>query len=200
MSGSDIAYDRAVGRWEPNARGRLEEAALDLFAERGYDQTTVAQIAERAGLTERTFFRHFADKREVLFGGGAVLEEALTTAVREAPAGATPYDVVAEALGRAAGFLDEERRERAPRRQAVIEAHAELRERELGKMLAWAATLAAGLEERGVEPRLAGLIAETGIAVFRTAFAAWVADTDAHDLGALLRDAFADLRAAAAGV
>ncbi len=189
-----------MGRWEPNARGRLEEAALELFAEHGYDQTTVAQIAERAGLTERTFFRHFADKREVLFGGGPVLEDALTTAVREAPAEATPYDVVAGALGRAAAFLDDERRERAPLRQAVIEAHAELRERELGKMLAWAAALAAGLEERGVEPRLAGLIAEAGVAVFRAAVATWVADTEAHDLGDLLRDSFADLRAAAAGM
>ncbi|MBZ5736985.1 TetR/AcrR family transcriptional regulator [Nocardioides mangrovi] len=188
-----------MGRWEPNARGRLEEAALELFAEHGYDQTTVAQIADRAGLTERTFYRHFADKREVLFGGGTVLEEALAAAVREAPAEAAPYDVVAEALVRAASFLDEQRRDHAPRRQAVIEAHAELRERELGKMAAWVSTLADGLRERGVEPRLADLIAETGVAVFRTAFATWVTDTRAQDLRSLLREAFADLRAATAG-
>ncbi|MER7370487.1 helix-turn-helix domain-containing protein, partial [Nonomuraea wenchangensis] len=79
-----------MGRWEPNARGRLEEAALELYGERGYEQTTVAEIARRAGLTERTFFRHFADKREVLFGGGTLLEERLTAAVAAAPDSAGP--------------------------------------------------------------------------------------------------------------
>lgn len=186
-----------MARWEPNARGRLEEAALDLFAEHGYDQTTVAQIAERAGLTERTFYRHFADKREVLFGGGPVLEEALVAAVRGAPADASPYDVVATALGQAANYLDGERRAIAPRRQAVIEAHPELRERELGKMASWARVLTESLRERGVEPLVAGLVGQTGVAVFRVAFEAWVADADAQDLSAVLRDSFEQLRGAA---
>jgi AcrR family transcriptional regulator len=186
-----------VGRWEPNARGRLEEAALELFAERGYDQTTVAAIAERAGLTERTFFRHFADKREVLFAGGRVLEELLVNAVAEAPAETSAYDVVAGALGQVAAILNE-RRELAPRRQAVIDAHPELQERELGKLSSWAVALGGALQERGDEPRLAGLVAQTGVAVFRAGFETWVADTDGQDLTAIVRDSFADLRAAVA--
>jgi AcrR family transcriptional regulator len=186
-----------VGRWEPNARGRLEEAALELYAERGYDQTTVAAIADRAGLTERTFFRHFADKREVLFGGAAALEEVLVRSVREAPAEAAPYDVVAAALGRLAAAFDE-RRAIAPRRKAVIDAHGELRERELGKLAGWARVLTEALRERGVEPQAAGLVGQTGVAVFRVAFETWVADTEHLDLSVVLRDAFAELRSVAA--
>ena len=189
----------AVGRWEPNARGRLEEAALELFAERGYDQTTVAAIAERAGLTERTFFRHFTDKREVLFSGGPVLEELLVEAVAEAPAEESAYDVVAGALGQLAAILNE-RRELAPRRQVVIDAHAELRERELGKLSSWADALSKALRARGDDPRLAGLVAQTGVAVFRSAFENWVADTGSQDLTEIVRDSFAELRVAVAGV
>src|SRR5215472_3630839 len=85
-------YDRAMGRWEPDARGRLERAALELYGERGFEQTTVAEIAGRAGLTERTFFRHFADKREVLFAGSAALRDLIVNAVTSAPASATPID------------------------------------------------------------------------------------------------------------
>jgi AcrR family transcriptional regulator len=188
-----------VGRWEPNARGRLEEAALELFTERGYDQTTVAAIAERAGLTERTFFRHFSDKREVLFAGGPVLEELLVNAVADSPAETPAYDVVAGALGQVAAILNE-RRELAPRRQAVIDAHAELRERELGKLSSWADALSRALRERGDDPRLAGLVAQTGIAVFRSGFETWVADTAGQDLTAIVRDSFADLRVAVAGM
>ena len=92
MSVAVIAYDQRMGRWEPNARGRLEQAALELYVERGFEQTTVAEIAERAGLTERTFFRHFADKREVLFAGSGVLQELLVTAVADAPDSAAPIE------------------------------------------------------------------------------------------------------------
>ena len=87
-----------MGRWEPNARGRLEQAAMELFIERGFEQTTVAEIAERAGLTERTFFRHFADKREVLFWGQGALQDLLVSAVAGAPDSAAPIDAVAAAL------------------------------------------------------------------------------------------------------
>ncbi len=89
---------RGMSRWEPNARGRLEQAALELYVERGFEQTTVAEIAERAGLTERTFFRHFADKREVLFAGAGTLRELLVSAVAGAPASAAPIEAVAAAL------------------------------------------------------------------------------------------------------
>ena len=102
-----------MGRWEPDARGRLEQAALALYGERGFEQTTVAEIAERAGLTERTFFRHFADKREVLFAGAGALQELLVSTVASAPDSAAPIDAVAAAL-EAAGALLQERREERP--------------------------------------------------------------------------------------
>ena len=102
-----------MSRWEPDARGRLEQAAAELFAERGFDQTTVADIAVRAGLTERTFFRHFADKREVLFSGQDVFQEQFVTAVAGAPATATPLEAVAAGLA-AAGNLLQGRAEVAP--------------------------------------------------------------------------------------
>src|SRR6202451_1924275 len=117
-----------MGRWEPNARGRLMQAAFALYGERGFEQTTVAQIAERAGLTERTFFRHFSDKREVLFGGSVLLQDLLVTAVTEAPASATPMEAVARALD-ALGTMFVGRRDFARQRQAIIAASAELRER-----------------------------------------------------------------------
>src|ERR1700736_2120971 len=98
MSVAVIKYDRGMGRWEPNARGRLEQAALQLYGERGFEQTTVAEIARRAGLTERTFFRHFADKREVLFYGSSILQDLLVSAVATAPATASPMDAVALGL------------------------------------------------------------------------------------------------------
>src|SRR5580704_11732687 len=98
-----------MSRWEPNSRGRLQEAALALYTERGFDQTTAAEIAARAGLTERTFFRHFADKREVLFGGSALLQERIVSGVAGAPAGCTPLEAVAHGLDAAAVLLGEAR-------------------------------------------------------------------------------------------
>ena len=114
-----------MSRWQPNARGRLEQATLELFAERGYEQTTVAEIAGRAGLTERTFFRHFTDKREALFSGQGALEELLVNAVAAAPQAATPIDAVAAALA-AAGAQFAQRREDLQLRQAIIATYPEL--------------------------------------------------------------------------
>src|SRR5262245_61007025 len=122
-----------MGRWEPNARGRLEQAAAELFRERGYDRTTVQEIAARAGLTERTFFRYFGDKREVLFWGAAALEKLIVDAIAGAPATTAPLEAVAVALEAAAGAL-ERRRRQAKARQALIAAHAELQERERTKL------------------------------------------------------------------
>ncbi|MEV0632951.1 TetR/AcrR family transcriptional regulator [Nonomuraea wenchangensis] len=187
-----------MGRWEPNARGRLEEAALELYGERGYEQTTVAEIARRAGLTERTFFRHFADKREVLFGGGTLLEERLTEAVAAAPDSAGPLEAVAAALD-AVGPLFQERHERSRRRQAIILAHAELRERELIKLATLAGALAGALRERGVGEPAASLAAEAGIAVFKIAFERWADEPGEADLRQAMREAFAELRAVTAG-
>ena len=160
-------YDGMV-RWEPDSRGRLERAALELYGERGFENTTVAEIAARAGLTERTFFRHYTDKREVLFWGAGALQELLVTAVADAPAATTPIDTVAAAL-ETAGAMLQERREHARQRQAVIAANAELRERELIKLASLAAAIAGTLRGRGVKDPAASLTAEAGIAVFKVA-------------------------------
>jgi len=185
-------------RWEPNARGRLEQAALELYGERGFEQTTVAEIAKRAGLTERTFFRYFADKREVLFAGAGALEEVLVSAVAGAPDSAPTIEVVALAV-ESVGALLQERREYARRRQTVIAASAELRERELIKLASLAVVIADALRRRGVPDPAASLSAEAGIAVFRVAFERWVEGTERRDLPQLIRESLAELRAVTAG-
>src|SRR5947209_8083763 len=139
---------------------------MELYTERGFEQTTVAQIAKRAGLTERTFFRHFADKREVLFGGAGALQELLVSTVARAPDTAAPLDAVAAAL-EAAGALLQERREFARQRQTIIAANAELQERELIKLATLASAIADTLRRRGVTDPAASLAADAGIAVFR---------------------------------
>jgi AcrR family transcriptional regulator len=189
-------YARGVARWEPNARGRLEEAALDLYVERGFECTTVEEIAKRAGLTERTFFRHFADKREVLFGGSEVLRDLLVGAVAEAPP-ESPIDAVAAALV-ATGPLFEQRRKLVLRRQKVIAANPELQERELIKMASLSGALADALRRRGVDEPAASLTAEAGIAAFRVAFQRWVEGPN-EELADLIGESLAQLKAAVAG-
>ncbi len=187
-----------MSRWEPNARGRLEQAALDLYVERGFEQTTVAEIAERAGLTERTFFRHFADKREVLFGGAGTLQEFLVSAVADAPESAAPIEAVAAGL-ESAGALLQERREYSRHRQAVITANTSLQERELIKLASLAAALAVALRKRGVTDPAASLTAEAGIAVFKIAFERWISETGQSDLPRLIRESLDELRTVTAG-
>ena len=198
MSVAVITYDSGMGRWEPNARGRLEQAAMELFIERGFEQTTVAEIAGRAGLTERTFFRHFADKREVLFWGQDALRELLVSGVAAAPESAAPIDAVAAAL-EAAGAVLQERREYARRRQAVIAADTGLRERELIKLASLASALADALRGRGVTEPAASLTAEAGIAVFKIAFERWVGAPGQPDLPQLIRESLGELKAVTAG-
>lgn len=184
-------------RWEPDSRGRLEEAALALYGERGYDNTTVAEIAARAGLTERTFFRHFADKREVLFWGSGRLQALMVDAVSGAPNSASPLDAVGAAI-EAAAVLLQERREFARQRQAVIAASPELRERELIKLASLASALADTLRQRGVEEPAASLAAEVAIAVFKISFARWVEETNRKDLPRVMRDSLDELKAVTA--
>jgi AcrR family transcriptional regulator len=186
-----------MGRWQPNARGRLELAALELYGERGYEQTTVAEIAKRAGLTERTFFRHFADKREVLFSGTGALQELLVSSVAGAPDSATPMEAVAAALEAAAALL-QERRDFARQRASVIAANTELQERELIKLAALAAAMAGTLRGRGVTEPAASLAAEAGSAAFRIAFERWVADGEQRELPQLIRESFDELKAVTA--
>jgi AcrR family transcriptional regulator len=187
-----------MARWEPDSRGRLEAAALALFDELGFEQTTVAAIAARAGVTERTFFRHFADKREVLFGGAALLQGLLVQGVADAPADATPIDAVAAALEATSALFDE-RGETARRRQAVIARSAELQERELIKLATLAAALAEALRQRGTPAATATLAAEAGMAAFRLAFERWVTEDPAPDLRRLVRASVDQLKAVTAG-
>ncbi len=181
-----------VARWEPNASGRLREAALDLYTERGYEQTTVGDIAERAGLTARTFFRYFADKREVLFARGDELQHAVRAAAVEAPEGMPTMRVVAAVLDVIAELVGRDR-DHSRRRQAVIDATPELQERELIKLARLSAVLREGLRERGVPDPEAGLAAETGIAIFRVAFERWITDPDERELVDVMREATARL-------
>jgi AcrR family transcriptional regulator len=198
MSAAVINYDRGMGRWKPNARGRLERAALELYGERGFEETTVAEIAKRAGLTERTFFRHFADKREVLFDGAGALQELLVNAVADAPDSLTPIDAVAGAL-QTAGALLQERREYSRQRQTVIASNTELQERELIKLASLASALADTLRQRGVTDPAASLTAEAGIAVFRIAFERWTNETNQSDLTQIIRESLNELKAVTAG-
>jgi AcrR family transcriptional regulator len=185
-----------MARWKPDARMRLAAAALDLYAERGFDATTVAEIAERAGLTKRTFFRHYADKREVLFSGTEELEAAIVGGVRAAPAGTAPLDAVLAGLDAAAPFFVD-RWEHARKRQAIIDAHPELQERELIKMSRLAGAVAGALRERGVQDPAAELTAAAGMAVFSSAFARWVGGRRARPLGPLIHEGAQALRSVA---
>jgi AcrR family transcriptional regulator len=184
-----------MGRWEPNARGRLEKAALELYAERGFDTTTVAEIAARAGLTERTFFRHFADKREVLFGGADALEDRLVRGTSQASADLGPVEAIAAALVDVADEAFAERHRLAQQRQAVIAAHPELRERELIKLASLASALAGALRERGVPDPAASLAAEAGVAVFKVSFERWITGSRSLPLSDIIRQSLTDLKA-----
>ena len=194
MSVTVIMYAWVVSRWQPNARGRLEQAAMELYVEHGFEQTTVAEIAERAGLTERTFFRYFADKREVLFWGAGVLQELLVNAVADAAQDAKPFEVVSAAL-EAASSMFQDRREYSRRRQAVITTNAGLQERELIKLAALASAMAGALRQRGIRDPAASLSAEAGIAVFKIAFERWVSETSPPDFPLLIRESLGELKA-----
>ena len=164
-----------MARWETDGRGRLERAALELFTEQGYDRTTVAQIAQRAGLTERSFYRHYADKREVLFGGGGnELESHLVASVSAAPVELGPLEVILTALAAAHELFRP--REFLTKSAAVIAANAPLRERQLIKLASMSTALVAALMRRGVDPHSAQLAADMGMSVSRLAAERWVAD------------------------
>ncbi|KOX27511.1 TetR family transcriptional regulator [Saccharothrix sp. NRRL B-16348] len=183
-----------MSRWEPDARGRMIRAAMDLFAERGFDHTTAVDIAERAGVTERTFFRHFADKREVLFDGSQALEQAASTAILAAPASSGPLDAALAGVIAAGGLL-EDRREHAVRRNLLVEANPGLRERELLKLTALVDATAEALRTRGVDDLIAALAAHSAVTVFQLAFTRWVSEERPPALAACIADTAALLRA-----
>ncbi len=189
-----------MARWEPDARGRLEKAAMELFQKRGYAQTTVEHIAAHAGLTERTFFRYFSDKREVLFSGSKELEKAIIERIEAAPREASPLDVVVGAFEVAGAELMARRDLTFVRaRYALVTKHAEIQERELIKLASLAVAVTRALHARGVAEPSASLAAEAGIAVFKIGFERWLSARKPHDFAAHVREAAGALQALTAG-
>jgi AcrR family transcriptional regulator len=180
-------------RWEPGARERLQAAALELFATRGFEQTTAAEIAQAVGLTERTFFRNFSDKREVLFHGQERFLQAFVDGVDQAPAEASALDLIAAALHSAAAFFPDERRPYSRLRQTVIEQNPPLQERELHKLAGLAATVAAALRARGIAEPAATLAAQSAATVFGVSFAQWIREGETRSLPAIADDVLREL-------
>jgi AcrR family transcriptional regulator len=189
-------------RWEPGARERMVLAAVDLFTEQGYDATTVAQIAERAGVTKSTFFRHFPDKRGLLAAGQEVLSRLLAEGIAEAPETASPLEAVAAGLERASSAMGPMNRELGPRLKAAVAASAELQERDALKNVGLAAAMANALEARGVPDPIARLAAEMGVLAFKRGYSEWMeADADTEGgLAPYTATALEDLRAASASL
>jgi AcrR family transcriptional regulator len=198
MSAAVIMYDGYVSRWSPDTRGRLEQAAFELFRDHGYEKTTVADIAKRAGLTERTFFRHYTDKREVLFGGAATLQSELLRAVGDLPPELPTFAAVRAAVEALCAFMHG-RREHACERQRVVDTHADLQERELIKRATLTAALAEALKKRGTPNLTASLVADMGIGVFYVAFARWLEDAADRELVEIVREGFDQLKSVASG-
>lgn len=193
----NYAY-QLMARWKPDAAGRLTKAAITLFAEQGYEATTIAEIAEGAGLTKRTFFRYFADKREVLFSGAQELERIWLNAAADAPRGSCAFDVATTGLGPVAELF-RDRHDLARVRTDIITANPELQERELIKLQRLARAIELALVERGFTPNVSALAAQSAVTVFHVAFGAWVQQDDPKALGRLMAEALSELRAVTAG-
>ncbi|GAB3611292.1 TetR/AcrR family transcriptional regulator [Humibacter ginsengiterrae] len=191
-----------MARWEPGARDRLVVAAVELFSEKGYDETTVAQIAERAGLTKSTFFRYFPDKRELLVAGQETLGTLLAEGIAGAPSDATPLQAVAAGLKAVSGVMSPINRELWPRMKAAIAASSELQERDALKSVGLAASMTTALVARGVPDPTAHLAAELGLLAFKRGYADWTeADRESdHDLAYYTSRALGELRAATASL
>ncbi len=189
-----------MARWQPGTRERLQATTLELFAEQGFEGTTVAEIASRAGLTERTFFRYFADKREVLFAGQDEFAGMFLDRIAAGPPDAEPFPLVMAAVRAAATeFFPAERRWYSRQRQTIIDGHPGLQERELLKLAGLTTAMAAALRERGTPEPGAVLSAEFGVTAFRVAFARWVSDGEDRDMDVILDDVLSELRVMAAG-
>lgn len=189
-----------MARWEPGAPERLQQAALELFATRGFEQTTATEIAQSVGLTERTFFRHFSDKREVLFHGQHLLVQAFLAGVDTAPPGAPPIEIVASALRSAASHFPDERRPYARLRQSVIDQNPALHEREVHKLASIATLLAEALVARGVDALAATLAAQSGVTVFGIAFTHWIREGEQRSLADISAAVLGELRTLTADV
>jgi AcrR family transcriptional regulator len=186
-----------VPRWDPQAEERLRTAAIELFLELGYENVTVAQIADRAGLTRRTFSRYFADKRDVLFAGSERLPELIVEALGQADPRLSPFEALLTALSEVGTVLGERVILHAARRQEVIAQSPELQERGRTKFAAVADALSAALRRRGMEASGATLYADVGVAIFRSGFDRWLSSPDSSDLGDRIREAGRELADAA---
>jgi len=182
-----------MARWQPGAPQRLQNAALELFATRGFEQTTTTEIAQSVGLTERTFFRHFSDKREVLFYGQDLFVQAFLDGVDTAPPDASPIEIVACALQSAASFFPDERRHHSRTRQSVIEHNPALQERESHKLAGLATAVADALRARGVDEPAATLAAQSGTTVFGIAFTQWIRQGEQRSLADIATDVLHEL-------
>ena len=182
-----------MARWEPGTAERLQKAALELFTTQGYEQTTAAQIAVAAGLTQRTFFRHFGDKRDVLFDGQDAFVQSFLAGLDAAPRDASPMELVAAALASGASTFTDERRPWSLLRQSVIDANQTLQERERHKLAGLAVLFAEALRSRGVGDPAATLAAESGATVFNIAFALWIHETGPRSLAAVAADVLDEL-------
>jgi AcrR family transcriptional regulator len=178
-----------MARWDAQAEERLRAAAIELFLELGYENVTVAQIANRAGLTRRTFSRYFTDKRDVLFAGSERLPALLAETLRRVDSELTPFEALLRALVDVGAVLDTEVALHAVQRREVIARSPELQERGRTKFADIANSLAAELAQRGCDPAIATLLADVGVAIFRTGFNRWVDNPDSDDLAACLREA-----------
>ncbi|HWD07134.1 MAG TPA: helix-turn-helix domain-containing protein [Amycolatopsis sp.] len=185
-----------MARWQPETTQRLVVAAVDLFTEQGFDATTVAQIAERAGVTKSTFFRHFSDKRELLVAGQETLSRLLAEGIAEAPANATPLEAVAAGLKRASGAMGPANRELGTRLKAAVAASTELQERDALKSVGLAVAMTSALAARGVADPTAHLAAELGVLAFKRGYAQWSERDDEHALDHYALAALEDLRKA----
>lgn len=194
MSVAVITRMDHMGRWEPDARGRMRAAAIELYLERGFDETTVADIADRAGVTERTFFRHFADKREVLFVGSEQLQDAVVAAICASPPSMSPLETAATAMEAAASLL-QDGRDYARKRAAAIASTPNLLERELLKMSTLSDAAAEALRARGVSEPTATLAAQTGVTIFHVSFQRWIGDDSSGDFRQEVRDTYAQIKA-----
>ena len=179
-------------RWEPSAEDRLREAALALFLERGYENVTVSDITDHAGLTRRTFSRYFADKRDVLFAGSDRLPAVISKAVRDADADLGPAEALLAGLAGTSRILAQHV-PRSPERRRIVAGSAELQERERTKFAAVADSLTEALRMRGASETAARMLAEVGIAVFRAAFARWTEEPDGADFPVYIHEAAAEL-------
>ena len=175
-----------------DARRRLRQAALELFRKHGYEATTTADIAAKAGVTERTFFRHFPDKREALFDGETEFRATLSDAVLGAPDGLNPLGALLWAFHSVEQMVEINQSFNQSRQRLIAQTPA-LQERVLTKTASVTNALAEALRRRGVGELQATLTAQVGMAAFNYAATAWLGDPD-PGLHEHLNKAFGEVR------